>query len=340
MWLYLSGSDPSPTAKSTPIVKQCYYPECDLFISRMHPYGLILLPSLRPNLKYFGDLSISYTEDSHARISALQDLERAWQESEADCFSRSCAWPKKSSPRSYSLKTCLPSQAVGDYASLEKLPKWGMTVGGVAYPLLPLERATEETDGSVWLGTPTASESTKGRSKKFWTPNKLPTPNELIQMWPTPTTMDSLPPRSEEAMKKHFEKHRPGRKAPSNLREWIHPQMWPTPTARDATRNKGGSPSDCNRHTPNLPTAILKMVATPTASQANKPIRTPSPSRQKGEHGEDIPDSIGRLNPENIGKRLCPLWVSVLMGYPTTWLDLDASVMQWLLDKRKKRSKS
>lgn len=62
-------------------------------------------------------------------------------------------------------------------------------------------------------------------------------------------------------------------------------------------------------------------LATPTASQANKPIRAPSPSRQKGQHGEDLQDSIGRLNPESIGKKLCPKWVSVLMGYPSTWLD-------------------
>ena len=35
-----------------------------------------------------------------------------------------------------------------------------------------------------------------------------------------------------------------------------------------------------------------------------------------------IGESIGRLNPELMGKKLCSRWVSVLMGYPTKWTDL------------------
>lgn len=196
--------------------------------------------------------------------------------------------------------------------SLERLPKWGMIVDGVLYPLHALEHCISDSGGSYWL---------------------------------TPTTMDHLPVRQGEALENALYRGDPQkkskRKCSGRLNEQVaYPQMWPTPIARDATRNKGGSPSDFRRHTPNLPTAILKMVATPTTSQANKPIRHPSPSRDSKQHGDDLQDSIGRLNPESIGKRLCPRWVSVLMGYPTTWTDLDPSVMQWYQSKQEKRSKS
>lgn len=109
---------------------------------------------------------------------------------------------------------------------------------------------------------------------------------------------------------------------------------WPTPQAR----NQIDTPSERKRHTPCLHSAIL--MATPTASQANKPIRAPSPSRMKGEHGEDLQDSIGRLNPENIGKRLSVEFVELLMGYNSTWTALNPSATAWFLSKRKKRLKS
>src|SRR5690606_24176677 len=52
---------------------------------------------------------------------------------------------------------------------------------------------------------------------------------------PTPNTMDHLPPKSKIAMEKQFSGVRKGRSAPSNLREWIHPQLWPTHSTRDVT---------------------------------------------------------------------------------------------------------
>lgn len=282
MWIYLKCSNPliyspalevspspyqdivklSPIAKSNPIVKESCSPEWQVETSKTLPYGTISKHLMERNWE-LSTLSSAASRD-HAKISQLQELEKAWQESEADCFSRSCAWPKKSSPHSYSWKTSQQLPLVGDWKSLERLPKWGMIVDGVLYPLQVSERYTKGNDGSCW----------------------------------------------------------------------------PTPTARDATRNKGGSPADCRRKTPNLPTAILKMVATPCASQSNKPIREPSPSRQKGEHGEDLQDSIGRLNPESIGKRLSVEFVESLMGYPSMWSALEHWATQWFLSKRKKRSKS
>src|SRR5690606_36328597 len=98
-------------------------------------------------------------------------------------------------------------------------------------------------------------------------------------------------------------------------------KLWPTPKARD-WKDSGEALSERKRHSPNLP-CMVKMIATPTASQASKPIRKPSPSTQNSKHGENIQDSIGRLNPEMIGKKLSPLFVELLMGYPIRWTDLN-----------------
>jgi len=277
-WIYLTDSissleseesrtpsktmcEQSPIAKSTVTVKESSYLDRRQAIYPLHLFGMTLLHSQQVILT---SVPISSSEGFHVKISALQEMERAWQESEADYFMRSLDSVARLSLDSSFWKTFLPLLQGEEPKWLGKLPRWGMVVGGVLFPLRPLERYTVASDGSCW----------------------------------------------------------------------------PTPTARDATRNKGGSPSDCRGHTPNLPTEILKMVATPTASQANKPISAPSPSRQKHEHGEDIQDSVGRLNPESIGKRLSVEFVECLMGYPFMWSALEDWAIQYVLSKSKKRSKS
>lgn len=139
--------------------KACFCPECKMKILIDHQYGTILklldLQESRNSPKRL--TSSSAGSRDCAKTSVLQELEKAWQESEADYFSRSCAWPKKSSPNSYSLKTSQPSQQEGDFKSLDRLPKWGMIVDGVLYPLHPLEHYTKEKGGFFWP-TPRASD--------------------------------------------------------------------------------------------------------------------------------------------------------------------------------------
>lgn len=286
-WDSESGCNQSPTAKSSHTAKAFSCKECKKGICPKHQYGMIYehypLEILITNLPL-----TSSTEAFPARTSVLQAVEKAWRESEADFFSRSCDWPKKSSPSSYSLKMSRPSLVEEVFESLEKLPRWGMIVDGVLYPLHPLEPCIEERGGSYWL---------------------------------TPSTMDTLPVRTGEALENALYRgkdRKSKRKVSGRLNEQVaYPQMWPTPNARDwkDTQTQG------NRKSPNLGTKVL--MVTPTASQASKPIRAPSPSRANGEHGEDLQDSIGRLNPESIGKRLSVQFVELLMGYPDKWTDLN-----------------
>lgn len=221
--LSTNGCDQSLIAKLTPIVKESSCPELRLVNSRMPPYGMIL--KHWTGLDSHGDMSMSYLAASHVRISALHDWGKAWKESEADFFSRSYAWPKKSSPLSYSLKMFQLSQAEGDFKSLEKLPKWGMIVDGVLFPLRPLEHCTNVKDGFYW----------------------------------------------------------------------------PTPCARDVRIGKRSLRSNLRK--------------------------------------SQLCERIGIEKESDYGKKLCPLWIEQLMGYPTEWTELKPWAMQWYLLSAKKRSK-
>lgn len=194
-----NGCNQSLIAKSIPIVKE--------FSSQEWPINPFIIALSGMMLEHYKEviseeLSTSFTEAAHARDSVLQGLEKAWQMSEADYFSKLCAWPKKSSPHSYSLKTFQPSQQEGDFKLLEKLPKWGMIVDGVLYPQHPLEHRIKGIGGSYWL---------------------------------TPTTMDHLPIRTGEALENALHRgkeHKSRRKVSGRLNEQVaYPYMWPTPDA-------------------------------------------------------------------------------------------------------------
>lgn len=132
--------------------------------------------------------STSCSGASPAKTSALQEMESVWMESEAAYFSRSFAWPKKSSPLSYSLKMSQPS-APEDWTELSKnLPKSGMTADGRCYPLRMLEPTTNEKDGFSWP-TPQAHDSTKGNAQRvgrYGTKHGGRNLNDWVAMWPTP----------------------------------------------------------------------------------------------------------------------------------------------------------
>lgn len=106
-------------------------------------------------------------------------------------------------------------QRLASHGSMECSLTWKASItpqGRQLFRLVPSTRHTAVTDCGLW-----------------------PT------IWATPNTMDSLPLRSEDAMRRQFSTTRKGRTAPSNLREQVHPEMypaalWPTPTATDAKR--------------------------------------------------------------------------------------------------------
>ena len=131
-------------------------------------------------------------------------------------------------------------------------------------------------------------------------------------LWATPNTMDYLPQRSPDALRRQAETTRKGRTKPANLREQASPEtmrLWPTPTSRDY---KDGSAQSCQ----NVPVngslgRAVHMYATPQA----RDYRTGQASRWES------PDRSRNLN-DQMGGQLNPDWVEWLMGFPIGYTSL------------------
>lgn len=353
MWLFPITSEQSLTAKSTPTANPSSCKECKKGICPKHQYGMTS-EHLTPRIWH---LYNSYSEVSLVKIFLLQEMEKVWQESEADYFSRSSACVAQLSHDSSSWKTFLPLLPEEVQKWLEPLPRWGMTVDGALYPQLPLEQFIDENDGSYWL-TPSTMEHLpvrtgealenalhrgKGRESRRKVSGRLNEQVAYPQMWPTPrankiggyASPNFSPTLEQVVMKFPTPKARDSKdngESPSELRRnspnlpCMVKMMLPTPRARDAIPE--GLMAGMRRQSLSLPTYVKMMIATPAASQANKPIRKPTPSSSEGRHGENLQDSIGRINPELIGKKLSVPFVESMMAYPIGWTDLKPLEMQ------------
>ncbi len=186
-----STSSLSSTAKSIPIVKQCCFHEWPMNHWNPLQSGTTLQP-LNTQMECLQ--STLFTGVSHAKGQALQDLEKAWMISEQDYFTRSSELQKKSNQPSFSLKTQKEFCHAEGVKSLNHLPKSGMYQDGSLKVVKRLDLPKIVKDGFVW---------------------------------PTPNTLDYLPPRPWMALKKQFENARKGRKKPANLREAIHKECYP-----------------------------------------------------------------------------------------------------------------
>ena len=124
-----------------------------------------------------------------------------------------------------------------------------------------------QTSGTTWgasldgavqnFPTPVASDS-RHSARSTTTdrdPNKTSPPGDTLldvarQMnFPTPNTFDALPPRSEKGNRKLFEGQRKGRTAPSNLREFVHPEMHPANWRTPSSTETEGGVKDFNQKT-------------------------------------------------------------------------------------------
>jgi hypothetical protein len=190
--------------------------------------------------------SISSTEDSPAKISALQDEERAWKESEADYFSRSLDLSEKFDLPLFSSKTYQLSEIADWIQSQKKFPMRGMIAGGRIYQLQRLERGTKEIDGG-YLPTPVATLRGSRKGATFNSKSRRQTDRTLdlyAKTFPTPTAQD-------------YKRRGPN----SRQRGLSNIENFPTPTARDF---RTPCEADMNRNTPSLAT-----IAYQTGGQLN-----------------------------------------------------------------------
>jgi hypothetical protein len=145
-----------------------------------------------------------------------------------------------------------------------------------------------------WKDTPGMSEKGKdGRNRTDQLARKV---YQQERRWLTPNSMDSLPVRGEEALKKQHDSNRAGRTTHSTLREQVaYPPpkaLWPTPKA--------------NKVHPMITEENREKLANRNKANLEEVI------------AGDCGKATGQLNPN---------WVEWLMGYPIGWTDLKDSEM-------------
>jgi len=103
------------------------------------------------------------------------------------------------------------------------------------FQLVPRMPSTAETESgslqSGMLGTPTAV--SKARSERFQAGNRIPNPEEFVQMWPTPRATDfkgAGPGTNDQSIQKRLDN---GTKNLSETVQAVQRGMWPTPTANE-----------------------------------------------------------------------------------------------------------
>jgi len=67
----------------------------------------------------------------------------------------------------------------------------------------------------------------------------------------------------------------------------------------------------------------VSWLPTPCTSQDYKPIRPSCPAEVNKTHGKRLPGVIGDALPSLIGRRIHPLFVEWMMGFPPEWTNPD-----------------
>lgn len=239
------GCDPSPTVNLNPTHRPYSSAGWLTVDSLSHLSGRTSQLSQSPTSPA---PSISSTEDSHARTSALQAAVSAWRASEADCFSRyEDSLPKSNRPLSF-WKTSQPLGHVEQNEWGKNWPASGMIVAGRLYPLPKWELHISDRDGSSLLPTPTASSyGTNRGGGAQGREGKVRPSLEVIarqNLWPTPGASDGEKGGPGQALK--------GK--PSLVAQAIKVSAWPTPTVHDS---KGGNtPKTYGRHSESLAVSV------------------------------------------------------------------------------------
>jgi hypothetical protein len=154
-------AEQNTTVKLNLIVKQSCSQEWQVVTSTTLSSGMILQHSTQENWEPSTLLSVASRD--HARTLALQEMERAWRESEVGYFSRSCDLSEKYSQPLFSWRTPLNSELEDLIPSSKNLPKQGMMCDGRVYEVQMWERNTIEKECFYWP-TPKASDSKRNDS--------------------------------------------------------------------------------------------------------------------------------------------------------------------------------
>ena len=229
--------------------------------SRLSRFGMMY----KPLTDILGEeLSMSSVVVFHVRTLVPQEKAQELMESEAECGEKWRGSFVKYDPNTSLWKTHQCS-LLGDLDEfLETWPQWGLMRDGECWEQQTLEQTIRGTESGL-------------------SENK----------WATPTTMDKLPPKSEQALLREATITRSGRSKPANLRDQVsNMHNWPTPTTRDY---KGANGFETTK----------KKIA--------EGLRA---------HMGQLPNAVQHMEKKPIGGTLNPIFVEWLMGWPLGWTDL------------------
>jgi hypothetical protein len=275
-----SDGEQSAPLNGNPIQQAYCAPDKMTDFSRLSRFGMTFKPLTESRGQ---ELLTLYLAGFHAKTLAPQEKAQELTESVQECGEKWRASFTKYDPNSSLWKTHQCS-LLGDLEPfLETWPKWGLMRSGECWEQITLERHIRGTESGLSERIPTPLTSDHKRRGPNSKQQGLP---EYVRKWATPTTMDSLPPKSQQALLKEATQARPGRSKPANLRDqvsnmdnWI--KLLPTPNSRDW---KDGKTSG-NRKSPGLGV---------------------------------VAHQLGETN----GGHLNPMWVEWLMGWMLGWTDL------------------
>lgn len=165
----MSGSEPSPTVKTTDTLKPSCCRECGTVSFILPQSGMTceLCGATR-----WATGSTSFVGDSPARTLALQEMERAWRETEADLSLIYCVSSVRRDHNSSSWKTSQRSLIEDMETFSGPWQTWGTMQDGHVFQQARLEPFILENDGT-YLPTPTACDYGKnvGRKSDSLTPS-------------------------------------------------------------------------------------------------------------------------------------------------------------------------
>tara|TARA_B100000925_G_C21981606_1_gene462569 strand:- start:411 stop:1319 length:909 start_codon:yes stop_codon:yes gene_type:complete len=191
-----------------------------------------------------------------------------------------------------------------------------------------------------WV-TPTASQAEKPQGPN--SQQKGLQSQVRKESWATPNTMDSLPQRSEEALRRQAQTARKGRKKPANLREQVDPKaveiykeeskQWPTARVSDVEGGRiktqetdKGFRSRREKSDQWFGAKLRDAVETHEANWATpqtRDHRSGDPKRWEDEkRTKNLNDQQSVTN-----AKLNPNWVEHLMGVPPQWTQLPT---EWI----------
>ena len=268
---FLDGEQSAPL-NGKPIQQAYCAPDKMTVFSRLSRFGMTYKPLTEDRGE---ELLTLYLADFHAKTLAPLEKAQELTENDQECGEKWRGWLAKYDPDTSLWRTAQCSLLEDLNESLETLPRSGMTRNGLLWELPMLEQTIKGTESG------------------------------FLEKWATPTTMDKLPPKSQQALLKEATQARPGRSKPANLRDQVsNMQNWPTPTAHMAKETN--APSEHNRNTPTLTAQVNWATPTVCGNYNRKGLSKTS--------GDGLATQVG-------GK-LNPTWVEWLMGWPLGWTDL------------------